>query len=242
MMISILSLAFSLSIALPAHAAAPTADEIVAQADEVRNPQLDYILDARVEAVKPDSEPEHGAFEVMVSGRDRTVIKTLEPRVSRGRTLLMRGRDMWVFLPDVAQPIRITLQQRLMGALSNGDLARANLSGDYIAKILRVEAGRWVLDLTAKFDDLTYHRIVYWVEKGSYRPYKAQFFALSDRLLKDCTYEDYRELGGRVRPNKIVVRDAISKGRLTTISYGDMRISPLAAKQFTKDYLKKLKY
>ena len=242
MMMTALRLAAVLAFVTPARAAAPQADEILSRSDEVRNPQLDYTLNARVESFKPDAEPERGLFEVMVKGRDRTVIKTFEPSSSRGRTLLMRGHDMWVFLPDAAQAVRITLQMRLMGSVSNGDLARANFSGDYTPKILREEDGCWVLDLTAKSDDLTYHHIVYWVEKGSYRPRKAQFFALSDHLLKDCTYEDYRELGGRERPSKIVIHDAIVKDRHTTISYGGIRVDALTEKLFTKDYLKKLKY
>jgi len=29
--------------------------------------------------------------------------------------MLMRGRDLWVFLPNVSQPVRLSLSQRLTG-------------------------------------------------------------------------------------------------------------------------------
>jgi outer membrane lipoprotein-sorting protein len=235
------SAALALALAVPA-AAVPTPDEIVAKADDVRNPRLDYTLDVRVSTSRPDEQAQNGRFEVLVKGRDRTVVKTLAPAMSRGRTLLMRGRDLWAFLPDASQPVRITLQQRLMGSVSNGDLARANLAGDYAAKLLREENGAWVLDLTAKHEDLTYHRIVYWVSQKDFRPVKAQFFALSGKLLKECSYEGWRELGGAFRPTKLVIADAVIKGRVSVIEYDGMRVSPLAEKLFAKDHLKKLKY
>ena len=43
--------------------------------------------------------------------------------------MLMRGNDLWVFLPSVSQPVRLSLSQRLTGQVANGDLARANFSG-----------------------------------------------------------------------------------------------------------------
>ena len=42
--------------------------------------------------------------------------------------MLMKGRDLWVFTPNVSQPIRLGLAQRLTGQVANGDLARANFS------------------------------------------------------------------------------------------------------------------
>lgn len=42
-----------------------------------------------------------------------------------------------MFMPDVSQPVRLSLAQRLTGQVANGDLARANFASDYHPKILR---------------------------------------------------------------------------------------------------------
>ena len=62
-----------------------------------------------------------------------------EPPAERGQIILMKGRDLWVFMPEVSQPVRISLAQRLTGQVANGDLARANFAGDYNPKIIGTE-------------------------------------------------------------------------------------------------------
>jgi len=40
----------------------------------------------------------------------------------------------------------------------------------------------------------------YWVRQKDFRPHKADFYSISDRLLKSCNFEDFRNLGGQLRP------------------------------------------
>ncbi len=110
----------------PQVAAELPAEEILRRADEVRNPQIDYTLTVTVTSIKPGSAAQTATYEVLVKGRDNTVIKTLSPRIDRGRVLLMKGRDLWVYLPTISKPLRISLRERLIGDVANGDLARAN--------------------------------------------------------------------------------------------------------------------
>src|SRR3990170_6258731 len=240
---------FGITLLFPApsfSAQAPAADEIVAKADEIRSPQLDYTVGVTVVSMKPGAEPREARYEVLVKGKEKTIIKTLSPEADRGRTLLMLGRDLWAYLPDISKPIRISLQQRLLGEVANGDIARANFSGDYKAVLLRTEkiekASYHVLELTAAGEDVTYNRVVYWVRADNYRPYKAEFHALSGRLLKTCIYDGYKEMAGRMRPSRLTLSDPLTKGQLSTIEYHDMKVKGLPDKLFTKDYMKKIKY
>lgn len=242
----VLTAALSLFFAAPLRAAEPEADEIVRKADEIRSPQLDYTVDVTVTSIRPDGDKNAAAYEVLIKGRDKTIIKTLSPETDRGRTLLMLGTDLWAFMPDVSKPIRISLQQRLIGDVANGDIARANFSGDYGAKKLRTDdiGGRkyHVLELSALSEEVTYNKVIYWVRASDYSPLKAEFYAVSGRLLKTCSYEEYKELAGRKRPSKLVLRDPLTKGQMSTIEYSNMKAAGLPAKYFTKDYMKKLKY
>ncbi len=221
-------------------------DEIVARADEVRSPQLDYIVRVKVTSMKPGRSNRVATYEVLVKGKEKTIIKTLSPPVDRGTSLLMLGRDLWAFLPDVSKPIRISLQQRLIGEVANGDIARANFSGDYDARLLRTEniGGRsyYVLELVAKYDDVTYGKVAYWVDARNFHPFKAEFYAVSGRLLKTCSYEGYRELAGRQRPTRLVLENPLVKGQKSVIEYDSMVLRKLPSKYFTKNYMKKLRY
>ncbi len=158
--------------------------------------------------------------------------------------MLMRGRDLWVFLPSVSQPVRLSLSQRLTGQVANGDLARANFAGDYNPRLLRKEMidGQTydVLELTAVDRGVTYHRVLYWVNDSDFRPYKAEFYSLSERRLKTAHYEDYKMLGGAIRPTRLVIRDAQRESEESVLEYSDMKLRDLPDKVFTKDYLKRL--
>ena len=183
-------------------------------------------------------------YRVLSKGNDNTIVLTEEPAADRGQAMLMRGRDLWVFMPNVSQPVRLSLSQRLTGQVANGDLARANFSGDYTSKVLRTETvegePHYVLELSAVDRGVTYNRVLYWVRQSNFYPYRAEFYSLSDRLLKTCRYESFKTLGGRARPTRLVMQDALKQGEESVLDYADMKLRDLPDKMFTKDYLKRL--
>ncbi len=167
-----------------------------------------------------------------------------EPAADRGQIILMKGRDLWVFLPNVSQPVRLSLSQRLTGQVANGDLARANFAGDYTPKLVRTEKidgeDHFVLELTAVDRTVAYHRVMYWVKQKNYFPAKAEFYSLSDRLLKTCRYENFQQMVGKLRPTRLVMQDALRKGEESVLEYSGMALKDLPDKIFTRDYLKRL--
>jgi hypothetical protein len=147
-------------------------------------------------------------------------------------------------MPSVSQPVRLSLGQRLTGQVANGDLARSNFTGDYSAQLLRtdtIEGEQFkVLELTALDRSVTYAKVIYWVNHSTYRPHKAEFYSLSNRLLKTCRYENYQELSGSMRPTRLVMEDALRKGEESVLEYSAMQLRDLPDKVFTKDYLNRL--
>lgn len=220
------------------------ARSILERADEIRFPREGFQVDVRITTTAPGEEPEVRRYRVLSKGNENTVVMILEPAAERGQIMLMKGRDFWVFLPDVSQPIRIGLAQRLTGQVANGDLARANFTGDYTPRLLRTErldgAEHHVLELMAVDRGVTYHRVLLWVNKSNYRPRKAEFYSLSNRLMKTCSYEAYEEMAGRRRPTRLVMEDALKPGHRSVLEYEQMRLRDLPDRIFTRDYLKKL--
>ena len=193
---------------------------------------------------KSGQEPEGRKYRVLSKGNSNTVVMVTEPASERGQIILMKGRDLWIFMPDVSQPIRIALSQRLTGQVANGDLARANFAGDYNPKLLRSETigseTYHVLELNAVDRGVTYQKVIYWVNQKDNWPHKAEFYSLSNRLLKTCKYENYQKMEGRIRPTRLVMDDAMRSGEQSVLDYNSMKLRDLPDKIFTKDYLKKL--
>lgn len=227
-----------------ATAADDPARELLLRADRIRFPEGGFQVDVVITTTAPESEPDERAYRILSKGNSQTLVQTTAPAVDRNQILLMRDRDLWAFLPNLSQPIRLPLSQRLTGQVANGDLARANFVGDYEPKLLRRETldgeAYDVLQLDAVDNWVTYRKVLYWVNAKNGRPYKAEFYAVSGRLLKTAVYRDFESLGGAVRPTRIIIDDALRKGQRSELVYSNMVLRDLPDKIFTKDYLKKL--
>ena len=230
--------------AAPGQADDAVARSIVEKADQVRFPTEGFQVDVDIVTTRQGQRAEARKYRVLSKGNENTVVLTTEPASERGQILLMKARELWVFVPTVSQPVRLSLSQRLTGQVANGDLARANFGGDYTSKLLRTESlegeSYHVLELIAVDRSVTYPRVVYWVKQANGWPYRAEFYSLSNRLLKTSRYENFQPLAGRVRPTRLIMEDALRQGEQSVLEYSEMRLRDLPDKIFTKDYLKRL--
>ena len=223
-----------------------TALKILEYADEIRAPKKDYRVTARIISKKPGKEDKIAVYEIWMKGKDKTIIKTLEPAMDKGTSLLMLRYDLWAFLQNISKPLRFSLQQRLFGEAAFGDFARSNFSGDYdpVLKDTVIIKGKefYILELTAKDERVTYHKVNLWVMKDTYYPLKGEFYAFSGKLLKTCYYTNYEKLLDQIRPTRLVLDNPLVEGQKTIIDYSNMTLDDFPDRVFTKNYLKKLKY
>jgi len=193
----------------------------------------------------PDSDrsPPH-KYKVLSKGNENTIVMVTEPASERGQIMLMKGRDLWLFLPSVSEPVRLSLAQRLVGQVANGDIARTDYSADYDATLSGEESlgpiACHVLALKAKTKDVTYASIRYWVSKDARRPAQAEFYAGTGTLLKTGTFENFKDIGGQMLATRLTLVDAIRKDRRSVLDYGEITIRELPDRYFDKNYMKSL--
>jgi outer membrane lipoprotein-sorting protein len=220
------------------------AQTVLQRADEVRFPAAGFELTVSVSTTESGKQIDSRTYRVLSKGNENTLVMVTHPASDRGQIMLMKGRELWLFLPAVTQPVRLSLAQRLTGQVANGDIARANFAGDYLPRILAAEQvggeAMYVLELTAADRGVTYQRVRYWVRQRDAWPHKAEFYSLSNRLLKTCLYQNFRQVGGRIRPTRLVMADALRKEEVSVMDYSDIQPRNLPDKIFTKEYLKKL--
>ena len=217
---------------------------ILEKADQIRFPRESFQVDVDINTTAIDKPAERRKYQVLSKGNENSVVMTTEPASERGQILLMKGRDLWIFMPEISQPIRLSMSQRLTGQVANGDLARANFAGDYNATILRSDTidgdKYYVLELIGVDRSVTYHKVLYWVRQSDFWPYRAEFYSLSDRLLKTARYDNFQVILGKKRAARLVMTDALRTGEESVLEYTEMKLRDLPDKIFTKDYLKKL--
>lgn len=227
-----------------ASSAGVDAKSILEKSDEIRFPQRGFQVDVSITTTSRDRPADEHRYRILTKGNENTIVMITSPASERGQIMLMKDRDLWVFLPGVSQPVRLSLAQRLTGQVANGDLARSNFTGDYTPTVLREDTidGEkfYVLQLDAVDRTVTYHKVIYWVQESNFRPLKAEFYSVSGRLLKTCRYEGYRTILGVTRPTRLVMEDALRKDERSVLEYDSMKLRDLPDKVFTKDYLKHL--
>lgn len=213
-------------------------DEMVQIADRFRGLKDSFSMKAKIVNVDGADKSEAG-YDVKVRDSDASLIEQMFPIKSRGRKLLMKGSDIWLYTDQIKNPVRVSLQQKLNGEISNGDIARTNFAQDYAATFDTGSTSKDMiaLDLKAKTKGATYDRIKYWLSKKDYRPMQADFYALSGKLMKTAKYSNFKRIEGHERLTKVVVQDAQIKTRQSTIFYTNQKSQKFPESLFNKEQM-----
>lgn len=245
-----LGVLFAARVAL---AFAQGAQEIVAAADKVRNPEQPFRSTLTLTEYVSGQERSHSGF-VLFSKEDgaghfRNLLQYVEPPRDSGKRVLLDGRSFWFFDPASQASVRISAQQRLTGQAAIGDVLTVNLAADYSASLTgtdtiddaaRQKRNCWHLDLKAASEIAVYNRVEYWVEQGSSRPVKGKFYSDSGRLLKIIYYRNFVDRLGAVRPAEAVIIDAVDSSLATIATFGESRFQDVPDAWFQRDYLPRL--
>src|SRR5215510_3990640 len=240
--------------ALSAGAWGQTPAEIVARADEVRNPNEAFrFLSTLTEYVsgKPQAQNVLAIFSKKDprTGQFRNLVRYVEPPRDAGKAVLLDGRAFWFYDPASKASVRISPQQRLIGQAAVGDVLTVTMSIDYVPTLVSTEPIQdanhqarscWHLDLKAASDLSTYARIEYWVEEQTFRPVKAKFYSDSGRLLKILFYRAFENILGGERPTEAVLLDAVDSSRVTTIKATGHKSADIPESWFQREYLPRL--
>lgn len=228
--------------------------EIIRQADDIRSPNKPFrytvtVLEYKSGAQEPTNKqvldismrflkPENG-----VEADARSLARFVYPPRDKGKVMLSDWYDLWFYTPDLRRPIPISRSQRLLGQISNGDVIVTNFEYAYHATLEGEEACGsatcYKLMLERKSPEVTYPKVGYLVEKGSYRPFKASYYSLDDKLIKEVTYHNFTPLLGKERPSRIVVADARHGSGYSVMEYSDVRFESLPLSHFTKEYIQR---
>ncbi|HJV83213.1 outer membrane lipoprotein-sorting protein [Noviherbaspirillum sp.] len=245
---------FLLTIGGLAHAA-PTAQDILAASDAVRNPDYSFGLTTTLIEYKSGKQNDTSTLAVYSkadksSGQFRSLIRFIAPARDANKLMLKSGNDLWFYDPSNKASIRISPQQRLLGQAANGDIVTANLAKDYQAELAAEEDTQdgdrktrhcYKLALAATAPDVTYHRIEMWIDTSNNRPVKARYYTESGRLLKSAYFRRYQTQLGAERPTETVIIDGLDPNWVTVMRFSDYAKRDVPEAWLQRDYLPRFK-
>ena len=240
----------ALLCAAPTAAGAESAQEIVAKADAVRNPEKPFRATTTLTEYKGGNPVNRNVLLIFSKIDPATrqffnLVRYIDPPRDAGKMVLL-GRVLWFYDPASKTSVRISPQQRLTGQAAIGDVLTVNLAVDYTATLVgaetiedaaRAQRQTFHIDMKAATENATYNRVEYWVEQGSYRPIKAKFYSDSGRLLKILYYRNFAERLGADRPGGAVIIDAVDSSLATTVDFTDQKFQDVPDVWFQRDYL-----
>jgi outer membrane lipoprotein-sorting protein len=96
----------------------------------------------------------------------------------------------------------------------------------------------YVVDLTARRNDLAYQKRKIWVDAERWVPLKEERFARSGKLLKTALLSDVRRVGNRWYPFRIEMNDAMQTDTRTVLQMLEVELDVRVPREvFTLSYL-----
>ncbi len=212
--------------------------QILQQVDHNMEP-ASYEEYRRLTNVEPDGSRKEYLLYVVKKGRDRIVALFLSPPSDQGRATLRLGENMWLYIPNVGKPVRITsLQSVVGGVFNNADILRVDFTAEYNVESVQDQQDAYLLLLKAKTNAVAYDRLKMWVDKKTLLPVTIEAYAASGLLIKTLHYSDVKNFGdGIVRPSVLETDSPLYKGYKSVMV--DLRIKKRALPDevFTLNYL-----
>lgn len=189
-------------------------------------------------------------FRLWTEGRDRAVVKIIEPSKDRDSGNLRLQFNLWQYLANVDRVIKVPpslMLQSWMGSdFTNDDLVKSSsLYRDYTHRLLgRVKVGgvdAVQIECLPKPDaPIVWGKVVEFLRVQDAAPIRREFYSEKGELLKTMEGSEIKSVSGHSVPTRVVMKTIKKPGQSTTIVYQQLRYDqPIPQTTFQQDFLRK---
>ena len=185
--------------------------------------------------IEPDGRKKEFTYYTVKKGTDRIAGLFLAPASEKGRTTLRLGDNMWLYIPNVGKPIRITsLQSVVGGVFNNADILNLDYSEEYQVEKIEEAGDQLLLHLKAKTKNVAYDRVRMWVDKNKKLPVKLECLTEASMLIKTIYFKEVKDFGGGlVRPAVIETDSPLYKDYKSVMIFAKIRKRDFKDEVFT---------
>ena len=211
---------------------------ILAQVDRNLTPDS-YEMYRKLINQEPDGSRKEFVLYTAKQGRDSMVALFLAPASDQGRTTLRLGDNMWLYIPEVGKPLRITSLQSVVGGIfNNSDLMRLEFGAEYDVRGIEEAGEDYLLDLKAKTNAVAYDRLRMRVDRKRLLPTVIEAFAASGLLIKTLRYKKIKDYGdGLVRPSVLETDSPLYQGYKAVMLFAKIRPRAFRDEVFSLNYM-----
>ncbi len=214
---------------------------ILEQVDRKMQPES-YEMYRKLINIEPDGSKKEYILYTAKKDKDKMIALFLSPASETGRSTLRLGENMWLYIPNVGKPIRITsLQSVIGGVFNNADILSLDYSVEYTVSNITEAGERYFLDLKAKNATVAYDGLKMEVDKTTLLPMVIECYAASGMLIKTLRYDKTLDFGnGLIRPSVLETDSPLHKGYKSVMVFAKLQEKAFKDEVFTLNYLPKV--
>jgi len=226
---------------LAAPALAVDGNSILLQVDRNLNPDS-YESYKKLINIEPNGKEKEFILFTVKKGKDKVTAMFLSPASEKGRSTLRLGENMWLYIPNVGKPIRITsLQSVVGGVFNNSDILRLDYTSEYNVEKMEDIGDEYILHLKAKTKTVAYDKLKMLVNKEKLVPVRIECLTEASMLVKTIYYKDVKDFGGGiVRPAVIETDSPLYKGYKSVMIFAKIKARELDDEVFTMTFMPNL--
>ena len=179
------------------------------------------------------------SMKVWSAGGEDVLLRILTPEAEANTAVLKMGNDIWYYLPKtkrtVKMPSSMTMNSWMGSDFSIDDLVRETFfTRDYsVVNSFHGDRGVVAVDeytLTPKPDAVVvWGKIVLQVRRDNRMPAWQGYYDEDNKLVRELTFSDYKTMGGRLIPTRLLMHPKNHTDEHTTIIYDDIVFDALVA-------------
>lgn len=187
-------------------------------------------------------------FDFWTKGRNKALIKVLEPAKETNSGNLRIDLNLWRYLANVDRIIKVPpsmMLQSWMGSdFSYDDMVKtSSLYEDYIHEYLESKNGITKIKCIPKPKaPVVWGHVIEWIKESDLVPVRREFYSEKGNLLKTMIAENIKAVGRHKIPMKMTMTNYQKEGLTTTLQYKTIKMDiPLDDSIFTQQKLKERK-
>jgi outer membrane lipoprotein-sorting protein len=216
-------------------------NKLLEQVDRKLNPES-YESYKKLINIEPDGSNKEFVLFTIKKGKDKVAALFISPASEKGRSTLRLDDNMWLYIPNVGKPLRITSLQSIVGGVfNNADILRLDYTSEYDVENVEDNENEYLMHLKAKTNNVAYDKLKMWVNKDNLLPSKIESLTEASMLIKTLHFKETKDFGdGIVRPSVIETDSPLYQGYKSIMIFAKIKERVFEDEAFTLTFMPNL--
>ena len=237
-----------LGLAGPLPGQTPTAQELAAHLDKIRRPVKSFAMRLHITEIRPDKPERESEFQVYARKTSgyldfETVTVCLLPESDRGKVVLTKGTEAWLYDPKASRAVAISYRK-----FEDAFFPAGGLTSSFVKEYDPEYAGVEKVTDAANREHLCHHLILkvrkeyqnmapglldFWLDRETLRPVREMISREKGGLLRTVYYTKFESVLGGERPTRLPMISNVERGLVIDLQILDPVYREMPADAFT---------